>query len=86
MIAHLKVMLRYILVLFFGALGGALVNRGFLTEAQAGLLLENAFIEAAATFAASGLVFLWYLVFSESAKANAAWAEVTEAENFNADL
>ena len=81
MLAQLKVLFRYLLVILFSAAGGALVARGVLTEAQAGVLLADPFIEAAASFAASGAVYLFYLLFSDASKALAAWSEFVEAVN-----
>lgn len=79
MLAQLTVLLRYILAIGFGALGGALTMRGIITEGQAGLLVSDPFIEAAASFAASAFVYLFYLLFSDASKALSAWTEIRDA-------
>jgi hypothetical protein len=76
--AQLIVLLRYALVTIFAALGGALVAKGIITEDQAGLLTSDAFIEAAASFAAAGLIYLYYLIFSDASKALVAWIDDPE--------
>lgn len=86
MLAHLKVLLRYVLTIAFSALGGALVTRGWLTEGQAGLLLSDPLLEAAASFGAAVSVYIFGAFFSEAAKAYAAWEDLRTAINHDPEV
>lgn len=86
MLAHLFVFFRYLLVALFAGIGGALAERGFIDENAAGLLTSDAFIEAAAWLASAFAVFIYYLFFSASARANEAWNEarqIVEDDDFD---
>ena len=80
MTPHLIVLFRYALTIVFSVIGGALMSRGLISPEVAGLLIADPFIEAAAALIAAALPPGFYLFFSQSRKANTAWAEVREAE------